>query len=246
MGVRRSSKRDEALHRFLASDGKITSVELAGLLGVSDSLMRKWKSLDKWSAILAMPPEERRKHIKAHIGAPFGNKNAVGNPGGHGTIGNKNAVGHGPPKGTQNNLQTGEYEVISLDNLEEEEQQLYDSISCDPVELIDENIRLLKIRERRMLKRLTLLYQQKEKISLSQSSAEWGKHDEETAPRRKSITKTEQFLVDKIIQLEDALSRVQDRIMNAVERKCRLLDKMSVSSEKGHSITFSFDRGDLE
>lgn len=239
----RSPKRDEALNRYLASEGKITAVELSEVLGVSASLVRKWKSLDDWEKVLALPPSERK--IKVHRGAPYGNQNAVGNSGGHGTYGNQNAKGHGPPLGHKNSLKTGEYEVISLDKLESDERCLYDSISCDPVELIDENIRLLKIRERRMLKRLTLLYQQKEKISLAQTSAEWGKHDEETSPRRKSVTKTEQFLVDKIIALEDALSRVQDRIMNAVERKCRILEGMSGGKKQSTSISFSFDRGDV-
>lgn len=237
----RSPKRDEALRRYLASEGKLTATELAEMLDVSMSQIRKWKSQDKWEATLALPPEER--NVPKHIGAPFGNKNAVGNPGGHGTYGNQNAKGHGAPLGNKNNLRTGEYETISLDVLTDDEKDFYDGISCDPIALIDENIKLLKIRERRMLQRLTDLNEQKDKISLRTTYAEWGKHDDAKEPKRKTVTEQEQFLLDKILALEDALSRVQDRIMRAVDTKLKLLDDIGGGTRK-EQITFSFSRGD--
>lgn len=60
-------------------------IDIADELGVSDSLIRKWKHLDKWDEIPAKRPR----------GAPPGNKNAVGNKGGGAPVGNQNALKHG-------------------------------------------------------------------------------------------------------------------------------------------------------
>jgi uncharacterized protein YjcR len=59
--------------------------EIAAQLGVSDTLIRKWKFLDKWDEIPARRPR----------GAPKGNKNAKGNKGGGAPPGNTNAMKHG-------------------------------------------------------------------------------------------------------------------------------------------------------
>lgn len=61
--------------------------EIAEELGISPGLVRKWKSIDRWDEIPNTPPKR---------GAPYRNKNAVGNKGGPGAPeGNQNAVKHG-------------------------------------------------------------------------------------------------------------------------------------------------------
>lgn len=221
----RSPKRDEALRRYLASNGKLKAAELSDLVGVSVSQIRKWKSMDRWDAILAMPPDQRLLAKKK--GPPYGSKNAKGNRGGPGgKPGNKNAAGpHRRDPRTQR-IKTGEYATICMDTLTEEEKKLYESISCDPITLVDENIRLLKIRERRMTLNLLKLRDQKDKISLQTTHAEWGKNDALDSPRHKSVTKQEQLLIDKIIEVEEAISRIQDRIMRTVESKCRMMERI--------------------
>jgi uncharacterized protein YjcR len=49
---------------------------------------------------------------------------------------------------------TGEYETIWMDALEEDEQDLIDQVDTDPIQQADEAIKLLSIRERRMLQRI--------------------------------------------------------------------------------------------
>lgn len=79
-----SPYRLKALKIWLNSGREKKPKEIADELGVSPSQVRKWKSVDKWDEI----PDRKGP------GAPFRNKNAVGNKGGAPT-GNQNALKHG-------------------------------------------------------------------------------------------------------------------------------------------------------
>jgi hypothetical protein len=74
-----------SLQRYLDSDGKIATAELAKLAGVNEVRIRKWKSEDKWEEALKKKPRKR--------GGQKGNKNAAGKT--PAKNGNKNAVTHG-------------------------------------------------------------------------------------------------------------------------------------------------------
>lgn len=81
-----SPERKRALKIWLASGRRKKPAQIAKELGLTPSLIRKWKCLDKWVAI----PDKQRK------GAPDGNKNALGNKGGPGgPKNNDHAVKHG-------------------------------------------------------------------------------------------------------------------------------------------------------
>ena len=64
----------------------------------------------------------RNKLTRTKSKAQIGNKNAIGNKGGHGTENNKNAV------------VTGEYETIYKDVLENEELELYKTLEVNDKE----------------------------------------------------------------------------------------------------------------
>ncbi|MEC0233721.1 phage terminase small subunit [Paenibacillus kribbensis] len=82
----RSTNRKKALKIWLDSGRSIKLKDIALKLGVSDSSIRKWKSLDKWDEV----PEKRKR------GGQTGNRNAKGNKGGAGgPPGNDKAVTHG-------------------------------------------------------------------------------------------------------------------------------------------------------
>lgn len=81
----RSPKRSQALSIWLKSNRELKPKDIAKLLNTSAPLIRKWKSIDRWDDI----PITTGKR-----GAPYGNKNAVGNKGGA-PEGNQNAVKHG-------------------------------------------------------------------------------------------------------------------------------------------------------
>ena len=85
MGRPRNPERDNSLQRYLESDGKISTAELAQLAGVPEVRIRKWKSEDNWDEALKNKPRKR--------GGQKGNKNAAGKT--PAKKGKKNAVTHG-------------------------------------------------------------------------------------------------------------------------------------------------------
>lgn len=85
MARQRNPERDLSLKRYLESDGKVTTAELAKLAGVTETQIRKWKSLDRWQEALKQKGRKR--------GGQPGNKNASGKT--PKKNGNKNAMTHG-------------------------------------------------------------------------------------------------------------------------------------------------------
>jgi uncharacterized protein YjcR len=81
-----SPNRLKALKIWLHSGRLKKPKEIAEELGVNPGLIRKWKSVDRWDEIPDTGPRR---------GAPYRNKNAVGNKGGGAPKGNQNALKHG-------------------------------------------------------------------------------------------------------------------------------------------------------
>ena len=95
MARKRDPRRDKAKKIWLESNGEKQLKEIASELNVSDSQIRKWKSIDKWSAELKGNVTNAKGNVTNRGGAPFGNQNAVGNKGNSRAsppIGNKNAI----------------------------------------------------------------------------------------------------------------------------------------------------------
>lgn len=138
-----------------------------------------------------------------------GNKNAIGNKGGHGTDNNKNAV------------VTGEYENIYKDVLDEEELTLYEQIKTDDREqLLIEEYKILTIREKRMLKRINELKQRGKDMTINFIRSKKSKSETET------ITDAEPTL-NMIQRIEDGLTRVQE-----AKRKClESLEKLNSNED---------------
>lgn len=128
-------------------------VEIASQLNLPEGTVRRWKSTHKWDNERSHRNSER-SHKK---GPPIGNKNAVGNDG-------------GAPANNKNAVKTGEFETLFFDALEEDEKQLISMVQLDKEQLLLQEIQLLTVRERRMLKRIEEL-----------------KHDKEGADRLPSI-----------------------------------------------------------
>ena len=127
-----------------------------------------------------------------------GNKNAKGNKGGPGAeLGNKRA------------LTTGEYETIYDDLLTDEEKQIMEQFELDnKKEQILSEIKILTIRERRMLAKIKKLQEGKEMniVRMTKSSSN------NIAYRNNGIlTTTEAENTINILQrLEEALTRIQE------------------------------------
>jgi uncharacterized protein YjcR len=184
------------------------------MLGESEKVVAVWKQRDGWANVVQQTNERRTTNTAPKTrkaGAPRGNKNAVGNRGGPG----------GPP-GNKKAVVTGEYETIYLDALDEEERVLFAAVDTDIGAQLDREIRLLEIRERRMLQRIKRLQDGPEMVSQfedhsEQSSELHGNTDIHNERREAAL--------DRIQRIEEALTRVQ-------ERKAKLLD-LKHKVEKG-------------
>lgn len=107
MARQRSPDRDKAFELWKDSGGEMKLKDIATELGISDSQIRKWKNQDEWERKLNSNVTNDKSNA-TKSGAPFGNKNAIGNSGNKNPKwGNKNAVGHGPPKGNDNAVTHG-------------------------------------------------------------------------------------------------------------------------------------------
>ncbi|AND72821.1 MULTISPECIES: phage terminase small subunit [Enterococcus] len=240
MARKRDSRRDEAKKIWLESNGEKQLKEIASELNVSDSQIRKWKSQDKWSAELKGNVTIGKSNVTNQGGAPFGNQNAKGNKG------NSRAS---PPVGNKNALKTGEYETIFYETLSDEEKDIYSNLNNNPSFVLSEEIRLLKIRQLRMMKRI--------------QQAEAGLNDEEIerlqqlrkikTPIEKDGRKLEikrevmqdvqvsrkiHRKIDDILSIEDSLTRISNQLTKAIKQMNELYitdyktDLMKAQTEK--------------
>ncbi|EGO2826235.1 small subunit of terminase [Enterococcus faecalis] len=194
--------------------------DISEKLSVPPNTLKSWRKRDKWErggATKEVQPTNR--------GAPKGNQNAIGNKG------NKRAS---PPKRNKNAVKTGEYEIIFADLLSDEEKDIYSNMNDDPFFILNDEIRLLKVRQFRMMKRI--------------KEAEKGLNDEEVerlqqlrkikTPIEKDgikleikrevmqdvqVTRKTFRKLDDILAIEDALTRISNQLTKAVKQQNALL-----------------------
>ena len=187
-------------------------VEIASQLNLPEGTVRRWKSTHRWDNERSDKKSERsdkkseRSDKKKRGGQP-GNQNATGPPG------NKNAI------------KTGEFETLFFDCLNPEEKRLTEMVIPDKEQLLLQEIQLLTVRERRMLKRIEMLR------NVEQSAANENTEQEEQVPAGMSVTgyrsgiekgkqtvlKEYDGILGQIQSIEDALTRVQARRQRAIE-----------------------------
>ncbi|EME8213379.1 TPA: phage terminase small subunit [Enterococcus faecium] len=220
MARKRDPRRDEAKKIWLESNGEKQLKEIASELNVSDSQVRKWKSQDKWSAELKSNVTNGKSNVTNQGGAPLGNQNAKGNKG------NSRAS---PPVGNKNALKTGEYETIFFETLSDEEKDIYSSLNDDPSFVLSEEIRLLKIRQFRMMKRI-----QKAEAGLNDEEVERlqqlrkiktpiEKNGKKLEIKREimqdvQISRKTYRKIDDILSIEDSLTRISNQLAKAIKQ----------------------------
>ena len=244
MARKRDPRRDEAKRIWLESNGEKQLKDIASELNVSDSQVRKWKSIDKWSAELKSNVTNGKSNVTNQGGAPFGNQNAKGNKG------NSRAS---PPVGNKNALKTGEYETIFYETLSDEEKDIYSQLNDDPSFVLSEEIRLLKIRQFRMMKRI--------------QQAEAGLNDEEIerlqqlrkikTPIEKDgrkleikrevmqdiqISRKTYRKIDDILSIEDSLTRISNQLSRAIKQ----LSELSVQGKRAALMTAQAEKLNAE
>lgn len=179
-------------------------VEIASQLNLPEGTVRSWKNRYKWDCNVA---KEKRNVAKRKKGGQPGNQNATGPPE------NKNAV------------KTGEFETLFFDCLDPDEQQLIKKVQPNKEQLLLQEIQLLTVRERRMLKRIEMLK------NIEQPPADENAEPEEQVIAGMSVTgyrsgiekgkptvlKEYEGILGQIQSIEDALTRVQARRQRAIE-----------------------------
>ena len=145
----------------------------------------------------------------------IGNKNALGNSGGPGAeTGNKRAV------------TTGEYETILVDILSEEEKNIYDNLKIDNKrQCIEEEYKMLTIREYRILKRIKNIQDKQKDMNIERIVKR--QYNSDTSNETETVTEATN-IVNPLQKLEDSLTRVQE-----AKRKCLdSLHKMETDDRK--------------
>lgn len=242
----RDPRRDEAFRLWKESDGTRLLKDIADELGVTSSTVRKWKANDKWDENLKGSAPKLNRSAPLRSGAPIGNKNAKGNKGGKAPPGNQNAKGNrggAAPKGNKNSLRTGEYESIMFDYMDDTEKELFEQIETDPLYQIELTIRELSIRERRMMHRIMkyenglidnqrrVLQQLRKTKDVAPSTSENGVV--KYVPiinERLVVTEVEETqlpVIDRILEIEEALTRVTDKRLKAIRQKHDIMKTMS-------------------
>lgn len=124
--------------------------DIAEKYNVSINTVKSWQKRNGWTRKADAPPKKCARK-KDGRGAPKGNKNAVGNKGGHAPFGNKNAEGHGAPEGNLNAVKHGAYQTIYAAHLPEDEREIYNQMPSDAD--LESEIKLLRLKMARLLNR---------------------------------------------------------------------------------------------
>ena len=180
-------------------------IEISQLLEIPEGTIRSWKNRYKWKSGNATLQKPKRNVAKRRGGQP-GNQNAAG----HG--------GTGPPK-NKNAVTTGEFEALLFDCLDDEERYLAESVPDDKHRLQLQEIQLLTVRERRMLKRIEAIKKSVECLEngepvegMTLVSRRYG-----TEKDKETDLKEYQGKLGQIQAIEEALTRVQARKQRAIE-----------------------------
>lgn len=188
--------------------------DISEQLSVPLNTLKSWKKRYEWErggATKKVQPSSR--------GAPIGNKNAVG------ASGNKKAS---PPEGNKNAVTTGEYESLYNNYLDDDEKSLLQT-EVDSFSVLQKEINLLRVRQARMLKRITeaenklteneqqLLYELRGRKKIIETK---GKKVSVNEPELVMTEKREKKTpkIDLILRIEDALTRVNNSLTKAIKQ----------------------------
>lgn len=132
--------------------------------------------------------------------------------------------------GNKNALKTGQYESIFYDVLDDDERDIYAQMQVDLVAQLDEEIRIITIRERRMMQRIARL-KEVEMTIVEESEQTEGEElrpvDEDhgnavVVVTHKTTTAKRRGTLGQIQHIEEALTRVQAQKARLLELKHRI------------------------
>lgn len=234
MPRQKSEAREHAREMWLASDGEKKLSDIASEIGVPANRVRKWKAEDDWEGKKKRSAPEKKKGSapKRKRGAQPGNTNSKG----------KGNVPPAPPD-NKRALKTGEFERILFSDLTPEEQEMIQQAEDDPAAFIKQEILLAAVREKRMMGRLTILSDLERtnrngmiivgsRVSGSSGATPFGGPP---AINPKQVVQETQDALESIINVEEALTRVQNTRQNAIVAMHRMgidVQKLDMAKRK--------------
>lgn len=195
----RSPNRDKSFELWRESGAKRLLKDIAEELGVSETLVRKWKNQDKWEEKFSLPnrmvtlPKEGDR-----------NSNVTNEP--------PVKRSHGAPKGNQNRYVHGLYANPTMDMIPREEMQRLQQIDfSDEETLIIDEIILLTSRERQLLESIQKYQDQKNGLSLDGVIRRTVESEGVKGSRAKQVETTTRTrdVFDVIQKLQAELTKVQ-------------------------------------
>lgn len=215
MSRARSPNRDKAFEIYKQHNGEILLKDIATQLDAKDTQIRKWKSQDKWEEKLKGTLPKNKRNVTNEKDTKKTTKaskqtNSSWNKESYPTmkrLNNKNAIS------------TGEFESIFFDTLEDDEIKLINNIEIEKRNLLTQEIQLLTVRERRMLKRIADLKNKEMTLKSYKTGIE---RDADT-----DLKEFESNLI-QIQNIEEALTRIQDRKQKSID----LLHKFDIDEAK--------------
>lgn len=202
---------------------------------VSESAVKSWasrhwkKKKDATKEKKQLQPTKDKLQPKKPRGAPKGSKNALGNKGG------------GAPLGNKNNYKHGLYETVYWDTLDDEEMEMIESMHYEEERLLQEQIALMSVRERRLMKSIQEKKNTKGGLALDSvisRSLEIKGNIIKGEKQKQTETTTKTISTFEVIQkLESELTRVQARKTRCIEALSKIrLEKQKLESDTENEI----------
>lgn len=185
-----NERQEQAKELFLRG---MKLIDISETLGIPVGTIRSWKNRYNWDGKSNATLRKKKRNVAKTKG---------------GQLGNKNAAGHGAPEQNKNAVTTGEFETLLFDCLDPDEKQLAATVPNDKEQLLFQEIQLLTVRERRMLKRIE---------NLRQADFTTVKKKKGTEKDKWTDLNEEHATLGQIQHIEDALTRVQARKQAAID-----------------------------
>lgn len=204
MARARSPNRDKAFEIYKEHNGNIKLKDIAEQVQVKDTQIRKWKSQDKW--------DDKLKGTLPKSISNVTNETAIKKTKKVSKKADSRLTKDSYPlqarPNNKNAVTTGEFESIFFDTLEKDELELVNNIEIEKKKLLAQEIQLLTVRERRMLKRIAALKEKEMTLISFKTGLE---RDKDTDLKEYEST------LGQIQNIEEALTRVQEKKQKAID-----------------------------
>jgi uncharacterized protein YjcR len=132
----------------------------------------------------------------------------------------------GPPKGNKNAVKTGAYESILFSSFSDEEKELIDNTSLDAMKQIDDELKIITVRQKRMLDRYAKVKQDDYTITTIEEIQT--KNGNRLSSENKTIKENNDIFLHK---MESELNKLQNMKLKLIAQKAHI-ESQRISEDK--------------